>query len=102
MPANVSYTIKSKTIAIVEPSIKEVPTPIVQPGGRLLISLGKSGYIVETYRTLLKNGKEISRERISRDTYKAQPTIYGIAAEPGAPKTENRKEKELLEDGVAL
>jgi hypothetical protein len=102
MPSNVSYTIKSNTIAIVEPSIKEVPTPIVQPGGRLLLSLGKSGYIVETYRTLLKNGIEISRERISRDTYKAQPTIYGIAAEPGAPKTENRKEKKLLEDGVAL
>ena len=51
---------------------------------------------------MLKNGIEISRKRISRDTYKAQPTIYGIAAEPGAPKAENRKEKKLLEDGVAL
>lgn len=101
MPANVSYTINSKTVATVEPPVKEVPTSVVQPGGRLLLSLGKSGYIVETYRTLLKDGKEISSKRISRDTYKAQPTVYGIAPGSGTLKGENIKEKKILEDGVA-
>ncbi|MFC5650505.1 VanW family protein [Paenibacillus solisilvae] len=101
MPANVSYSIKSKTIATIEPPVKEIPTSMVQPGERLLLSLGRSGYIVETYRTLMKNGKEISSERISRDTYKAQPTVYGISPGSGAPKGGIPKGEKLLEDGVA-
>ncbi|MBW7459325.1 VanW family protein, partial [Paenibacillus sepulcri] len=102
MPANVKYSIDSRTVKVIDPPVREVPSKAVPPGGRLLLSSGKSGYIVETYRTLTKNGKTVSRERISRDTYRAQPAVYGVSADKSGSGTDNvRKGKQIIEDGVA-
>ncbi|QYR22128.1 VanW family protein [Paenibacillus sp. sptzw28] len=103
MPRDVSYRIESKTVKVIDPPVKEVPSSAVPAGGRLLLTTGKPGYIVETYRTMTKGGKTISRERLSRDTYKAQPSVYGVG--PGRPDGDNLKDdskgSELLEDGVS-
>ncbi|GGD92061.1 VanW family protein [Paenibacillus nasutitermitis] len=100
MPGNINYTIDSKTVKVIDPPVKEITSKTVPSGGRLLLSSGKSGYIVETYRTKTKDGKTVSRERVSRDTYRAQPTVYGVAE--GNPNDgEIGKGKQLLEDGVA-
>ncbi|BBH23937.1 vancomycin resistance protein [Paenibacillus baekrokdamisoli] len=108
MSSSVSYKIDSTTVTTIEPPIKEVANAVVQPGGRLLLTAGKPGFVVETYRTKLENGKEVSRERISRDTYKPQPVIYGVSVEDkglknnaGAGKNDSNSGKKLLEDGVA-
>ncbi|WP_219834376.1 VanW family protein [Paenibacillus sp. R14(2021)] len=101
MPRNVSYTISSKTVSTVAPPVKEVARASLQPGTRRLLTTGKSGYVVETFRTKLVNGKVVSSNRISRDTYKAQATVYAIAPEQSHPESINDNEKPLLEDGVA-
>ncbi|MFB9329858.1 VanW family protein [Paenibacillus aurantiacus] len=103
MPNNVVYKLESKTVEEIEPGIKEVPSATVQPGSRLLMSPGKTGYIVETYRTKLVNGKAVAIERISRDKYKAQPAIYAIApenAQPHGMQELGKSRKEVVEDGV--
>jgi hypothetical protein len=103
MARDVNYRIDSKTVKVIDPPVKEVPSSAVPVGSRLLLTTGKPGYIVETYRTMTKGGKTISRERLSRDTYKAQPSVYGVG--PGSSVGDNfkgdSKGTELLEDGVS-
>ena len=100
MPDDVSYSIDSKTVKVIEPTVKEVPSAALQAGGRLLLNAGKRGFIVETFRTMTKAGKTVSRERISRDLYPAQPVIYAVA--PGkAGRSGGQTGKQLLEDGVS-
>ncbi|WP_274654146.1 VanW family protein [Paenibacillus humicola] len=102
MPANVSYALDSKTVQVLDPPIKEVASNAVPSGSKQLVSSGKPGYVVETYRTKLVNGKAVSRTRISRDTYKAQPAVYRVApGTPGLPPGGGtRPKKELIEDGI--
>lgn len=103
MPTNVAYKLESKTVEEIQPGIKEVPSASVQPGSRLLMSPGKTGYIVETFRTKLVNGKAVATERISRDKYKAQPAVYAIAPENARPhgmQELGKSGKGVVEDGV--
>ncbi|MBB3114229.1 vancomycin resistance protein YoaR [Paenibacillus phyllosphaerae] len=103
MEKGVSYTLASKTIEEIAPTIKEVPSAAVQPGDRLLMTPGKPGYVVETYRTKLVDGKAVATKRISRDKYKAQAAVYAVAPENAGPhgsQGQHGKGKELLEDGV--
>ena len=101
LPQNVKYAISSKTIRTIPPTVKEVARASLHPGSRLLLSSGKSGYVVETYRSKLVNGKVVSTDRISRDTYKAQPSVYAIAPEQSSPGGQLDHQKPLLEDGVS-
>ncbi|MCQ6563589.1 VanW family protein [Paenibacillus mendelii] len=103
LPKDVRYAIDSKTVKVINPPVKLVASAAVQPGGRLLMDAGKAGYVVETYRTMYRDGKVASRKRISRDTYKAQPVVYGVAPEnsgPGAGLEGPQTQKQLIEDGV--
>ncbi|MBM7566442.1 VanW family protein [Paenibacillus sacheonensis] len=101
MPKNVSYKITSKTLSTIAPTIKEVARASLEPGSRLLLTPGKSGYVVETFRSKLVDGKVVASSRISRDTYKAQPAVYAVAPEQSSPGSKEDDEKPLLEDGVA-
>ncbi|MBW7474963.1 VanW family protein [Paenibacillus oenotherae] len=105
LPHNIKYKIQSATVKVIEPPVKEIPSSIVPAGERLLMKTGKPGYIIETYRIALQDGKEVSRTRISRDTYKAQPTVYSISPEHSGPRAIKSEDgpgsrKQLLEDGV--
>ncbi|WP_282938816.1 VanW family protein [Paenibacillus sp. RC67] len=99
-PADITYAIESTTIEKLQPSIKYVLNPTLPKGRKQTISTGKTGYVVDTYRIKMQNGVEVSRERISRDTYSAQPTIIATN-EGGAIEPNNRQpEAPLIEDGV--
>ena len=99
-PTDITYAIESTTIEKLQPSIKYILNPTLPKGKKQTISTGKTGYVVDTYRIKMQNGVEISRERISHDTYAAQPTIIatnqGSAAEPNI----RQPEAPLIEDGV--
>ncbi|WP_051620860.1 VanW family protein [Paenibacillus sp. UNC451MF] len=99
-PADITYGIESTTIEKLQPSIKYVLNPTLPTGKKQTISKGKTGYVVETYRIKMQNGVEVSRERVSRDTYAAQPTI--IATNQGGAIEPNSRQPEapLIEDGV--
>ncbi|MWC30594.1 VanW family protein [Paenibacillus sp. MMS18-CY102] len=107
MPDDVRYDVESVKVKTIEPTVKEVVSDQVPAGGRLILQQGKVGYIVETYQTYFKDGVEVSRKRLSRDTYKAQPTMVGIGQGatpkdgkgPGAP-IGNEPDNAIIEDGV--
>ncbi|WP_308636627.1 VanW family protein [Paenibacillus silvisoli] len=104
LPKNVKYSLESKIVATVVPPLKEVAKENVSQGSRRLIAEGKPGYIVETFRIKLEDGKQVSRSRISRDSYKAQPVIYAVSKEDLAgghgSGSGDEQQEQLLEDGV--
>ncbi|WP_127532102.1 VanW family protein [Paenibacillus kobensis] len=105
MPDNVRYDIESKTVSTLEPPVKETVNSQLPDGGRLVVQQGKPGYIVETYRTMYKDGAEVSRKRISRDTYKAEPTLIsvgkGVKVDDGkGPGTPAEPNEPIIEDGI--
>ncbi|SEN66381.1 VanW family protein [Paenibacillus sp. OV219] len=101
MPQGVSYSLESATIGTVVPPVKEMAKVGLVRGERQLVTEGKPGYVVETYRIKKVGGKQVSRTRISRDVYKAQPVVYAVSPEQAKLHGGGAaKEKPLLEDGV--
>ncbi|GFN32634.1 VanW family protein [Paenibacillus xylaniclasticus] len=105
MPENVRYDIESKTVSTIKPTIKETVNDRLPKGSRIIVQQGKPGYVVETYRTMYKDGVEISRKRISRDTYKAEPTLVSVGKgeesdSKKGPGTPAEPKEEIIEDGI--
>ncbi|MUT64986.1 VanW family protein [Paenibacillus sp. NEAU-GSW1] len=102
MPENVKYDIESVTVKELAPKVQEVTDKSLEPGQKVVVQEGRSGYIVETFRTLFRDGEKVSRERVSRDTYRAEATIIHVGPGSGAPeKTPNPDPSEsIVEDGV--
>lgn len=104
-PPEFTYEVESKTVETLEPPVKYVLNPSLKTGKLETIFKGKPGYIVETYRFKKKAGSVISQERVSRDTYAAQPAI--IASNNGsgridrsAPPPDVERPELMIEDGV--
>ncbi|MCM3750228.1 VanW family protein [Paenibacillus pasadenensis] len=87
MPKEVRYSIVSRTVRTLSPPVRLRRSSGLAPGQQVVLKKGKTGYIVETYRIRYENGKEVSRTRISRDTYKPQPAVImeGPASAPIPP-----------------
>ncbi|MDF2836991.1 MAG: VanW family protein, partial [Paenibacillus sp.] len=102
MPENISYDIESVTLKTVEPSAQQVVNPKLAVGEQRVVETGKPGYVVETFRTLVEDGVAVSRERVSRDTYRAQPTVIEVGpSSPGATPSPNTPDPDaIVEDGL--
>lgn len=115
MPKGVSYTIESRTVKELPPPVQQRGSRAVPKGKRVLITPGKPGYIVETYRVKWENGKQAGKELVSRDTYAARPSVFAVApGVPGSPDNDGNlgsegspgsggtsiRQKPLLEDGI--
>lgn len=83
MPENESYEIESVTIDTVQPKTQTVSNPSLPAGRQKIVERGKPGYVVETFRTHLRDGEVVSRERVSRDTYRSQPTVIEVGPAAG-------------------
>ncbi|WP_426450536.1 VanW family protein [Paenibacillus sp. S-38] len=105
-PPEWSYDIVSKTVETLPAPVKYVHNPSLRKGKQETLIKGKPGYVVETYRRKLKNGVVMAEEKISRDTYSAQPTVIasanGSAAsrDRSAPPSGSSPREPLIEDGV--
>ena len=61
-----------------EPTTKETPDPNLPEGTKKVTSAGRAGYVVDTYKTVIENGQEISSGKITRSTYKMVPTEVAV------------------------
>ncbi|MGP0587810.1 VanW family protein [Paenibacillus timonensis] len=117
IPGNISYSLESRTTEIIPPPNKYVANTSLPAGSRQVLVHGKQGYVVETYRIKMVNGRAVDRTLLSKDTYPAQPTVIAVrdtkggAAGGGNSNNSNRSghpegtpserpPKQLLEDGV--
>ncbi|MCR8844828.1 VanW family protein [Paenibacillus sp. SC116] len=100
MDTNIQYKMETKTIKIMKPDVKYVRNNQLTPGTQELLQPGKNGFQVETYRLKLVDGKEVSRERVSLDTYKPQPSLIAVN-NGGTPERGTVEErKPIVEDGL--
>jgi vancomycin resistance protein YoaR len=102
LPDNIRYDIESVTLKTVEPGAQQVVNPKLAAGQQRVVEQGKPGYVVETFRTLVEDGIEVSRERVSRDTYRAQPTVIEVGpSSPDATAPANTPAPDaIVEDGL--
>ncbi|MFD0590688.1 VanW family protein [Paenibacillus sp. GCM10027627] len=104
MPQNERYEIESVTLKTIPQAVKQTVNPSLSVGARKVVEQGKKGYVVETYRTLVRDGAVVSRERVSKDTYRAQPTLIEIGpasldATP-VPSATPAPDDIIVEDGL--
>ncbi|MFY9535172.1 MAG: VanW family protein [Bacillota bacterium] len=57
----------------IPPGTVTVEDPSLAPGDEVVDDEGAWGYVVTVYRVITKDGVELSRERVSKDRYRARP-----------------------------
>lgn len=104
LPEGTSYHIYSEIDQVLNPPSKYVPNATLKRGTTKVLSSGKTGYVVSTYRQTKQNEAIIATEKISVDHYRPQPSL--IAAHPSDIKKQRPEQRlspqhYLLEDGVS-
>lgn len=83
--ADRTVQLKHSVVSTTQPTTNETPDPNLPVNTRKVTSTGKTGYVVDTVKTVLENGKEISSSRITRSTYKMVPTEVAVGTQTEAP-----------------
>ena len=50
----------------------------LEPGSKVLVQEGRNGYRVNTYKSIIKSNKTVSKDLISKDFYKPRNFIYRV------------------------
>ncbi|GFN35782.1 VanW family protein [Tepidimicrobium xylanilyticum] len=89
------YTVKieSEIIETIPANEELILDETLEPGSRILVQAGRKGYKVNTYKSIIKNGKTVSRELISKDFYRPKNFIYKVGKD--VVETSNNLEDEL-------
>ncbi len=69
-------------ISTTQPIENETPDPNLPADIRKVTSTGKTGYVVDTIKTVYENGVQISSEKITRSSYKMLPTEVSVGTKP--------------------
>ena len=70
-----TYTFKTNTISTIPFTTKYVEDANLKPGEEVVKQKGANGLVTQTYMTKMKNGKIISSQLLSKDTYSAMQKI---------------------------
>lgn len=102
MDENIRYDVESVTLDTLTPKVQETVNASLPAGKQVVVAGGKNGYVVDTYRLLYKDGELVSREKVSHDTYKAQPTLIerGPLQGEDAPAPTPTPTDGIVEDGI--
>jgi len=90
------YSIKIDTqlVDTIPYKVKETLDESLTPGSRVLVQEGRTGYKVNTFKSIIKDGVVLSREKISNDYYRERDYIYKVG-----PKIQVIEEiPEIIED----
>lgn len=70
--------ISHSQISSTPPIDKETVDETLPAGTRKVISKGKTGFVVDTFKTVYENGVEISSEKITRSSYRMVPNEVSV------------------------
>ena len=70
--------ISHSQISSTPPTDKETVDETLPAGTRKVISKGKTGYVVDTYKTVYENGVEINSKKITRSSYRMVPNEVSV------------------------
>ena len=90
-----------ETNSTIAPIDNETVDETLPAGTRKVVSKGKNGYVVSTYKTILENGTQISSEKITTSRYKMVPNEVSVGPElVGETPTEDQPTDDLVDGGV--
>lgn len=74
------YTVKvePEIIETIPGGVEEVYDGSLNPGEKLHVQKGRTGYKVKTYKSIIKNGKTIDKKQITSDYYRQKDYIYKV------------------------
>jgi len=77
------YTVKitSQIVETIKPQTKTIFDSSLNPGESIVLQSGRTGYRVVTYKSIIKDGKTISKKQITSDHYKKKDYIYKVGPE---------------------
>lgn len=76
----ITHTVAAST----EPTVTEIPDSSMEEGTRKVKTAGKTGYVIDSVRTVYENGAAVKTEKLSRSTYKMLPTEVSVGTMPAA------------------
>ena len=76
-----SVKISPQIVETIQPETEIIFDSSVEPGESILVQKGRTGYKVVTYKSIIKDGKVISKEQITMDHYRKKDYIYNIGPE---------------------
>lgn len=89
------YTVRidSQTVETIAAKVKNISDNSLPSGKKEVVQQGRTGYRVNTYKSIIRNGKTVSRDLITKDYYKPREFIYRIGTKPVAspPKVNGGK-----------
>ncbi|NLJ78527.1 MAG: hypothetical protein GX329_04120 [Tissierellia bacterium] len=97
-----NYTIRidSQTVETIAAKVKNISDSNLAKGKREVIQQGRNGYRANTYKSVIRNGKTVSRDLITKSYYKPREFIYRVgtkpvpASPPKPPKPKDDKKKD--------
>lgn len=77
--------IRHEIVSTTPPASNETEDATLPIDTKKVTSAGKTGYVVDTYKTITENGQIISSGKITRSTYKMVPTEVSVGTKTDAP-----------------
>ncbi|MDY3929647.1 MAG: VanW family protein [Clostridia bacterium] len=71
---NRKVELNHQLVSTIAPTEKQTEDSSLAAGTKKVVSSGKNGYVVDTYKTVYKNGSKDSSKKITRSTYKMTPS----------------------------
>lgn len=84
---NYQVKINPQIVETIQPKTETIYDGKLSPGEKINIQKGRTGYKVNTYKTIMKNGKVVSKKQITTDHYRKKDYIYKIG--PYLPANSN-------------
>ncbi len=75
---NYAVKITPEIVETIPPRTEEIYDEKLAPGTKIDIQKGRTGYKVKTYKSIIKNGKVLSRQQITIDHYRKKDYIYKV------------------------
>ncbi len=98
------YTVKIESEIVETIPAKEeiVVDKNLAPGTKELVQQGRTGYKVNTYKSIVKNGKVVSKDLITRDFYRPRNFIYRVSDNTTTTfsNQEDAEEDQIEDDNV--
>lgn len=97
------YTVESKIVEHLEPPIRYVQNDSLAKGTQITIRQGKTGYVVETYRTKWRDGQKQEVTLLTTDRYEPQPSIVARNSKNAVSSEAQHTSsvKPIIEDGIS-
>lgn len=76
--------ITNNTVSVIEKTVEQVEDAALQAGEVKTVSVGKTGYVVDTYKKVYEDGVEVKSEYVGRSRYRMVPQKQAVGKAPVA------------------